>query len=332
MITFEELQKNITQNKWAPIYLLTGEEDFYIDVLTKELEERILPPEERDMNQILIYGRDSSVSEIVNLCKEYPFGATHKVIIVKEAKDLKKIETIAEFLPYLNTTTILILVYKHAKAPAALIKAIEKHQGIVFLSEKVKDWDLNKWVKQRVEYHKLKIEDQQAAIISEHIGNELSRIESEIEKLKIILPENSLITADIIEKHISISKEYNVFELQDAIGTQNIQKAYKIVGYFVQNPKDNPNVKILPMLHGFFYKMLRFHYLAHKTQDELFKLYNTKSSFMVNKQTAYAHRYPPQKIHRIFSDLRTYDLKSKGFENIAEDGELLKELIFKVMH
>lgn len=328
----EQLMQSISQKKWAPVYLLTGKETFYIDIVTETLENSILSDKDQEMNQTLFYGKDTTVTEVVNACRTYPFGTDYKVVFLKEAKDLKKIDSLSNYLPHFPSTTILVIAYKYGEASLTLKKAVKKQEGIVFLSEPINDWDLNKWVKQRVAYYHFQIDENATTVICEHVGNELSRIDGELKKLKIILPENTLITSDIIEKHISISKEYNVFELQEAIGTKNIQKAYKIILNFTQNPKDNPNEKLIPILYSFFYKMLRYHYMPNKVQAELFKLYNTKSAFMLNKQIGYANFYPPYHIQIIISYLREYDMKSKGVENNADKGELLKELIYKIMN
>ena len=228
------------------------------------------------------------------------------------------------------STSILVICYKYGKMKATQYKPYEK-KGVVFESVGVKDWNLPDWILKTANAFKFKLDPQTANVLAEHIGNDLSRIFNEFEKLKVILPPGSAITADVVEKYIGISKEYNIFELQDALGSRNVQKTYKIMANFAQHLKENPNIKTILMLYSFYHKMLMYHLSPDKSNEALRSIYGNLPPSIMSKNVRYAQSHTLPQLRNIISILHEYDVKSKGVDSNSEEGELLKEMIFKII-
>ena len=295
-------------------------------------EEGILEPEERDFNQSVLYGRDTDVDMVIANAKQFPFGSPYRVVILKEAKDLKHFESLDAYVQNPSPQTIFIVCYKYGTLKAAQTKAFASH-GVVFHSEGVKDWNLNAWIQDLAEqtFH-YKLNPQTAAVLGEHIGNDLSRIFTEFQKIQVVLPSGSEITPDIVEKYIGISKEYNIFELQDALGSRNIPKAYSIMLNFTLHQKENPNVKTILMLFNFYNKMIRYHLLPEKNQESMKLLYGTTYNNIIARNVGFANNHSLAQLTRIISILREYDMKCKGVDANNDNAELLKEMIYKITH
>jgi DNA polymerase III subunit delta len=332
-MSYEELIKNLKKRQFAPLYLLMGEEPFYIDQISNYLEENVMEESDRDFNQVVLYGNDKNtdVAQIIGAAKEFPFGSQYKLVIVKEAKELKDFDKLKGYAENPSKTTILVIAYKYAKLKAAQTKPFEKN-GVVFLSDKIKDYNLASWVQTQAKLHQFVINAQAASIIAGNIGNDLTRINNEFLKLKIFLPDNTEITSAIIEKYIGISKEYNVFELQNALGEQNEEKAYKIALNLCHNLKENPNVKTIATLYSFYSKMLAYRLAPDKSPETMAKIYGNIHPFILKINTEYAQRYSIVNLTKIISLLREFDMKSKGVDSSSNEEELLKELIYKILH
>lgn len=330
MIKYEELVTQLKSRQFAPVYLLMGEEPFYIDRICRFFENRVIDEENRDFNQVVLYGKDTSAAEIVANAKEFPFGSPYKLVVVKEAKDLKDIDLLKSYVENPVATSILVICYKYGKLKATQYKPYEK-KGVVFESVGVKDWNLPDWVLKTAAGFQFKLDPQTANLLAEHIGNDLSRIFNEFEKLKVILPPGSAITADVVEKYIGISKEYNIFELQDALGSRNIPKTYKIVTNFTQHLKENPNIKTILMLYNFYHKMLMYHLAPDKSNEALRTIYGNLPPSIMSRNVRYAQSHTIPQLCNIISILHEYDVKSKGVDSNSEEGELLKEMIFKII-
>ena len=330
MIKYEELVAQLKSRQFKPVYLLMGEEPFYIDRICRFFENRVIEEADRDFNQVVLYGKDTSAAEIVANVKEFPFGSQYKLVIVKEAKDLKDIDLLKSYVENPVETSILVICYKYGKLKATQYKAYEK-KGVVFESVGIKDWNLPDWVLKTASAFKFKLDAQTANILTEHIGNDLSRIFNEFEKLKVILPPGSSITPDVVEQYIGISKEYNIFELQEALGSRNIQKTYKIIHNFSQHLKENPNIKTILMLYNFYHKMLMYHLSPDKSNEALRAIYGNLPPMIMSKNVRYAQSHTITQLTYIISVLREYDVKSKGVDSNSEEGELLKEMIFKII-
>jgi DNA polymerase-3 subunit delta len=328
-MTYDQLLTHLQKKQFAPIYFLMGDEPFYIDEISNYIEENAMEEEHRDFNQMLLYGKETDVDEIVALVKQYPFGTAKRVIIVKEAKELKNIERLVKYAESPSQTAILVVCYKYATLKAAQVKSVEKN-GVVFLSEKMKDYKLPDWIQKHAAKYQFNMEPLVANLLAENIGGDLSRIDNEFKKLTIFLPQNSEITAGIIEKHIGISKEYNVFELQNALAERKIDKAYTIVHYFCQNIKQTPNVVTINSLASFYFKLLAYN-LSDKSAEAKAKVFG--SNIYVQKiNTGYAQNHSVLELKKIISILREYDVKIKGVDSNLPDEELLKELVYKLTH
>lgn len=328
---YEELLAQLQKGTFAPIYLLMGEEPLYIDLLCKFFENNVIAEADRDFNQVVLFGKDVDASEIIANVKQFPFGSPVRLIIVKEAKDLKNFDALKGYVENPITSSILVICYKYGKLRATQTKAYEKH-GVVFESVGVKDWNLADWIQKQAVTFDFKLSPTTATVLAEHIGNDLSRIYREFEKLQIILPPKSEITPDVIEKYIGISKEYNIFELQEALGSKNIPKTYKITANFIQHLKENPNIKTIMMLFNFYHKMLMYHLLPDKSSDNLAQIYGHIPPSILSKNIQYAQNHSFAQLTSIISILREYDVKSKGVDTNCEEGELLKEMIYKILH
>lgn len=328
---FEDVIKELTKQKYAPIYLLMGEEPFFIDQISKYIENNVIEEENRDFNQAILYGKDTDSAEIIANVKEFPFGSPYRVVVVKEAQDLKNLDGLKQYAEKPSKNAILVLCYKYKKLRAEHYKPFDKH-GVVFLSEKIKDNKLPEWILKQSEFYQFRMTPQTAKMLAEHIGNDLALINSEFLKLKITLPEGTEITPPIIEKYVGINKEYNIFELQNALGDRNIPKTYKIVHNFCDNIKENPNVKTIAALSKFYTRLLAYHYEPVKKEENLKKIFGNIHPFVIKLNCQYAQRYSVFELKKIIGLLREFDLKSKGLNTTAPDGELLKEMIYKILH
>lgn len=332
-MTFDEIMGRLKKRDFSPLYLLMGEEPFFIDQITDYLEENVMDPEDRDFNQMMVYGndRDTDTSQIIGTAREYPFGTPVRLVIIKEAKELKNFDLLKEYASHPSLSTILVVCYKYGKLKAAQYKPFEKN-GVVFVSDKIKDNKLSSWVQSEAANHHFTITMAGAGIIAENIGNDLTRIHNEFLKLKIFLPEGTEITPDIIEKYIGISKDYNIFELQNALGERNVQKAYKITLNLNRNSKENPLVKIIALLYPFYYKMLAYHLSPDKTPETMAKIYGNTHPYVMKINTSYAQHYSLPELYKIISLLREFDMKAKGVNASGNEENLLQELIYKVLN
>lgn len=330
MIKYDELKSQLRKGQFAPVYLLMGEEPFYIDRICSFFENKVVDPEARDFNQVVVYGKDTSAADITATAKEYPFGSPFRLVIVKEAKDLKDIDKLKAYVENPVSTAVLVICYKYGKLKAAQYKPYEKH-GVVFESVGVKDWELSGWVQKTAQQFGFGIEPQTSSIFTEHIGNDLSRIYNEFEKLKVVLPKGQTITPDVVEKYVGISKEYNIFELQEALGRRDAQRAYRIALNFTQHLKENPNIKTILMLYNFYQKMVLYHLSPDKSQTALREIYGNLPPSIVSRNVGYAQSHTLPRLAYIMSVLREYDVKSKGVDTNCTEGELLKEMVLKIL-
>lgn len=330
----KQLVTDIKNGNLKPIYFLMGEEAYYIDKISDFIEDTILTEEERGFNQMILYGRDISIEDIVSNAKRYPMMAEYQVVIIKEAQDLSRtIEKLASYAEHPQPTTILVVNYKYKKIDKrkALYKAIKK-SGVVYESKKLYENQVADWIRRILSPKGYSITPKAAQMLVEFLGTDLSKINNELEKLQIILPKNSQITPELIEENIGISKDYNNFELRKAIGDKNIVKAHQIVNYFAENPKDNPMVVTVSLLFNFFSQLLHFHGLKDKSPRSVASALRINPYF-VNEYVAAARNYPMRKVSTVVSTLRDFDVKSKGVgANAVPQGDLLKELLVRILN
>ena len=317
-----------------PIYFLMGEESYYIDKVSDFIENTILTEEEKGFNQMILYGRDVSIEDIVSNAKRFPMMAERQVVIVKEAQDLSRtIENLVAYAENPQPSTVLVICYKYKTLDKRkkLSKTIAKH-GILLESKKLYENQVGDWIRRVLSGKSYNIEPKATLMLVEFLGTSLSKINNELEKLMLILPKNSLITATHIEENIGISKDFNNFELRKAVGAKQIVKVNQIINYFAQNPRSNPLVMTISLLNSFFTQLLIYHGLKNKAKANVAKALRVNPYFVGDYDTA-ARNYPMRKVSEIISLLRTADLKSKGVgATNMNQGDILKELLFKMMH
>jgi DNA polymerase-3 subunit delta len=333
-VTYEAVMTGLKNRNYKPVYFLAGEEPYYIDLISDYIEDKVLPENEKAFNQIIIYGEDTSVPAIIDAARRFPMMSSHQVIIVKEAQSLKKIDDLAIYLEKPLSSTILVIAYKY-KTPdkrTKLVKLLEAG-AVYFESPKVRDYQIPGWIEKYLMAKGIRTDPAASAMLTEYLGTDLHKIANELDKLIITLPAGKpVITTDLIEKNIGISKEYNNFELQKAIGEKNILKANMIVNYFADNPKDNPIMLTISSVFGFFSKLLIFHSLKDKSKQNVAAALKVNPYFVKDYEYA-ATKYNITRTLHIISLLRIYDMRSKGFEDPGTSpGDLLKELIYKILH
>lgn len=329
----KQLVSDIKNRNLKPIYFLMGEEPYYIDKISDFIEDSVLTEEERGFNQMVLYGRDISVDDIVSNAKRYPMMAEFQVLIVKEAQDLsRQIEKLASYAMNPQPTTILVVNYKYKKIDKrkALYKAVKKI-GVIYESKKLYENQVADWIRRILSPKGYTISPKAALMLVEFLGTDLSKINNELEKLQIILPSGSQITPEVIEENIGISKDYNNFELRKAIGEKDKVKAFKIIKYFSENPKDNPVVMTVSLLFNFFSQLLQFHGLKDKSPRSVASALKINPYF-VNEYISAARNYPMKSVSHAVSVLRDFDVKSKGVgANALPQEDLLKELLVKIL-
>jgi len=328
----KKIVSSIKKGDIKPIYFLMGEEPYYIDAISDFIEKNVLSEDEKGFNQMTLYGRDISIDDIVSNAKRFPMMAERQVVIVKEAQDLSR--TIDKLESYAKTpqpTTVLVINYKYKKLDKrkAVYKAIKK-VGVVFESKKLYENKVPDWIRRVLSGQNYTITPKASQMLVEFLGTDLSKIMNELNKLKIILPEDTQITPDHIEKNIGISKDYNNFELRKAIGYRDTLKAYRIINYFGENPKDNPMIVTVSLLYNFFSQLLHLHGLHDKNPRSVASALKV-SPYFVNEYIDAARNYPMKKVSAIIGDLREFDVKGKGVNsNAVPQGDLLRELMVRI--
>ena len=317
-----------------PIYFLSGEEPYFIDQISNYIENNILEESEKGFNQMVLYGRDVTIEDIVSNAKRYPMMAERQVIIVKEAQDLSRnIEKLSTYADNPQPTTVLVIAYKYKKLDKrkGLAKALKKH-GVYYENKKLYENKVGDWIRNVLKDDGYNIQPKAAQMLVDFLGNDLSKVSNELQKLMLILPKGSEITPQAIEENIGISKDYNIFELRKAVTERDIVKAQRIAQYFIQNPKDNPLVLTVGQLYSLFANILKYHGLPQKDKATVAKTLGI-SPFFVGEYITAARNYPMKKVSACVALIREVDVKSKGVGASAfSSNDLLKELLVKIMN
>jgi DNA polymerase-3 subunit delta len=311
-VSFENILLDLKNRIYSPVYFLFGEEAYFIDVISDYIEENVLSETEKEFNQMVIYGKDSDPATIASYARRFPMMSNYPM-----------------------ESTLLVLCYKYEKIDRrkTFCKSIEK-KGVLFESARIYDNKIPDWIAEYVRKQNYTISTKACFLLAEFLGNDISKIVNEISKLVINVPEKEEITEEYVEKNIGISKDYNVFELQKALGRKEVLKANRIITYFAANPRENPLVKVIPLLFSFFSKLLVYHHLEDKSRNNVAAALSINPFFVADYQQAAAN-YSSARLVGIISLLREFDLKSKGVDSNATsfpDGELMKELIFRILH
>jgi DNA polymerase-3 subunit delta len=336
--TFDTILSDLRQKKYYPIYFLMGQEPFFIDKISDYIEQNVLAEEEKDMNLKVLYGKDTKLEQVIMEAKQFPFMADYRVVILKEAQNLDKSEKQLEKLEFytqnIPKNTILVICYKFKVADRRkkYIKDVENN-GVLFSSATLYDNRVPVWIINYCKNLSLQIDEGAADMLAKHIGNDLSRITTEIDKLLILLPKGTkTITTEIIEKNVGISKSFNNFELTKALGQKEILLANRIVAYFGQNPKDFAIQVTLATMFNYFVNLLHYQLLENKSQAYVAAVLGINPYF-VSEYAVAARFYPTPKLREIIHQIRIADAKSKGFGAVSPTSEyILKELVFKILH
>ena len=334
-MTYEDIAKNIKNGKFEPVYLLMGEEDYYIDRIADYIADNALDENEKEFNLTVVYGMDTDMASIVNNAKRYPMMSERQVVMVKEAQNLKSWDELGFYLQKPLNSTVLVFCYKHGAMDKRkkIVAEIEKN-GVVFESKKLKENMLPGFISSYLKRRKMEIEDKAAEMMADFVGNDLNRMAGELEKLIITMPKGkNRITPDEIERNIGISKDYNNFELKSALIAKDTLKANKIVKYFNDNPKNNPLQPTLAILFNYFSNLMVAYYAPERSENGVAAYLGLKSPWLAKEYLEGMRRYSGVKVMNIITQIRLCDARSKGIGNVSlSAGELLRELVYFILH
>jgi DNA polymerase III subunit delta len=339
--SYEDVLRDLKNKIYRPVYFFHGEESYYIDMLTDYIDQHVLEPSEKEFNQTVVYGRDTDTLSLLSIAKRYPMMSNYSVVIVREAHDMKYFsgKEKGDNDPLLNyvlnplSSTLLVFCYKYKSLDkrSKLYKALDKH-AVIFESKKVYDSKVPEWVHGYMHERGYRIAPQASLLIAEYLGNDLSKVANECDKLLLNVPKGKEIDNSLVERNIGISKDFNVFELNTALAKKHSLRAFRIAAHFRANPKMNPFVVTIATLYTFFSKVLLYHSLPDQSKAKAAAALGVNPFFISEYETAAAN-YPLSKVIHIIGLLREYDLKSKGIENISvHEGDLLRELIYKILN
>lgn len=334
-MTFEQIIADIKARKFKPVYLLMGDEPYYIDEITDMLVSTVLPEEEKDFNQTIRYGMETDVASVITMARSFPMMSDYQLIVIKEAQNLTKIEELEVYAKNPLHTTVLVLNYKNGTLDKRkkLYAEIDKN-GIVFESKKIPEYKIPAFISSYMQQKGLAIDAKSAQMLSDYLGNDLSKLTNEIAKLLIAIPGGQTqITPNLIEENIGISKDFNNFELLKAVIEKNTFKVNQIADYFEKNPKNNPLIVTLVVLFNFFSNLMICYWAKNKTEQGIAAELGFRNPYQAKDYVAAIRNYNAFKCMEILSLLRIYDAKCKGVDNVSTpDGELLKELLYKITH
>lgn len=335
-ISYESICKEIAERKFSPIYVLMGEEPFFIDQITDLLIENVLAEEERDFNQSIFYGADADAVSVINAARRFPMMSEYQLIVVKEAQLMRDIELLNAYTKHPLSSTVLVINYKYKTLDRrkSLAAAVEKN-GILFESKKIPDYKMPGFITGLLQQRSLAIDAKAAQMLSDFLGNDLNRLSKELDKLAIVMAQmgSKRVTPELVERNIGISKEYNNFELIKALATKDVLKANRIAQYFEKNPKTNPLQMTLAVLFNYFSNLLIAYYSKDRSEAGLMAALGLRSAFQLKDYQMGMRHYSAMKVFLSIGEIRKADAASKGVDNAsASDADLLKELLYKIMH
>ena len=330
---YEEIISSLKKKEFQPIYLLMGEEGYFIDKIADFISHHVLNESEKDFNQHILYGKDTTPETIISYARRFPMMAEHQVIIIREAQNIKKLEDLIPYAEHPLESTILVICHKYKTVDKRkTFVRLVKEKGVVFESQKIYENQLPDWINHYLRVHDYSIETQASILLSQYLGTDLSKVSNELDKLIIGYPPKTRITPDHVEKNIGISKNFNIFELQNAIGERDLLKTNRIIFHFAANQGANPFPKTITGLYFFFMKLLTYHFMKSKSPGEVAGKLQIHP-FFVKSYISAAQKYTIKKIVEIMAILREYDMKSKGSGNNSGTTEdLQKEMIYKILH
>ena len=329
--TFETIMRDLKAGQYAPVYVLMGEESYYIDRITDYIAQHALREEERDFNQTVVFGTDVSAGQVADLARRFPMMAERQVVIVKEAQNIKNWDRLEAYFEKPQQSTVLVLAYKNGTIDGRK-KVVAKAQkcGVVFESKKKRDYELPGFIEGYLKTLQCTIDNKSSQMIADHIGADLSRLTSELDKVVMSLPENDRrITPEVVELQIGVSKDFNGYELRSAIANRDVLKANRIVKYFDSNPKSGSAFMLIPLLFSYFQNLMIAYYSPNRTnENEVAKWLDLRNGWAAREYILGMRNYSGVKVMQIIDKIRETDAKSKGLDNPNTGvGELLKELV-----
>lgn len=335
--SYETIMRDLEARRFSPIYILMGEESYYIDKISDYIATHVLKPEERDFNQNIIFGADVTASQIVDSAKAYPMMAEKRVVIVKESQNLKGTEALEKYFKNPVASTILVLCHKNGSIDKRkkIIPSAQAGGGVIFESKKLYERELPRFIETYLRQHQVTIEPKAAQMIADHVGADLNRLTSELDKLLLSrLTTNGRVTPEVVEKEIGVSKDFNAFELRNAIIYRDIYKANLIIKYFDNNPKAGSLFSFLPMIFTYFENLMIAYYAPNRNNENAVANYlELRNAWAAKEYIIGMRNYSGMKTMQIISKIREIDAKSKGLDNPnTGPGELMKELIFFILH
>ncbi|MEM9919005.1 MAG: DNA polymerase III subunit delta [Bacteroidota bacterium] len=333
-MTHQDIIKSLKAKQYKPVYFLYGNEAHYIDLISKYIEDHVLSEAERSFNQMVFYGKDTEAKTLIDTACRYPMMAPYQVVLLKEAQDMR---SLADLLPYIEKpvpTTILVICYKYKRFDKRTKFAkVLKDKALMFESKKLYDNQVPDWIANYLRSKKLSIREDAGALVAEYLGTDLSKIANELDKLALNLSPGTIVSVKEVQDNIGISKEYNVFELQKALGLRDVLKANRIVNNFIANPKKHPLVMVVGALYNYFSKIYMLHYLRNSPDSEVVKALGLRSEYFLREYKAAQRHYNLPRVEKVIELLKTYDLRSKGVDNdSASGGELLREMVYRILH
>lgn len=336
-ITYDSIMRDLKQGRYAPVYYLMGEEGYYIDKICDYIAEHALPEEQRDFNQTVCFGADVTAAQVADMARRFPMMAERQVVIVKEAQNIRQTDALERYMEKPNPQTVLVICHKNGKVDGRKLKYVNaiKRAGILFESKKVSDRELPGFILSYFEQRQVSIDPKSVQMMAEAIGADLSRLTTEMEKLVTALPEDKRsVTPLLVERHVGVSKDFNAFELRDAIINKNVYKANQIISYFEKNPKAGSVYSMLPLLFAFFQNLLAAYYAPNrKSQESVAQHLGLRTPWGARDYMTGMNNYPGGKVLQIIHKMREVDAKSKGLDNPSTPAEqLMQELVYFILH
>ena len=334
--TYESILSDLSEGKFAPLYILMGEESYFIDKITDFIAQNALREEERDFNQTVCFGSDVSAAAVADMARRYPMMAERQVVIVKEAQNIKQWDQLEQYFEKPQPTTVLVIAYKNGTIDGRkkILTKAQNAGAVIFESKKLYERDLPVFIVDYLKRHQATIDQKSCLMIAEHIGSDLSRLTSELDKVCLSMPEGSRhITPEVVEEQIGVSKDFNGFEFRSAIANRDILKANQILKYFDSNPKSGGPFMLIPLLFNFFQNLMLAHYAPQKTDSGVAQFLDLRSAWGAKEYMIGLRNYSGMKTMQIIQEIRETDAKSKGLDNPNTPvGDLMKELVFFILH
>lgn len=335
-IPFPQLLQQLKKKQYESIYLLHGDEPYFIDQIADYLEANVLSEGEKAFNQSMLYGKETDAKTLIDTCFRYPMMSPYQLIILKEAQEMRGLKDIKPYIEKAVPSTILVICYKHKKLNlnSGFGKAL-KAKATILEAKKLYDNQVGDWIQKELKQRGMSIAPDAAELMAENLGTDLSKVSNALDKLQLNLPPKSTISKEEIEQHVGISKDYNVFELQRALGQGDVLKANRIVNYFAADPRKNSIIMVIGTLYNYFSKVLMLHSLQQKSEREVLQALGLRSNYFLREYRQSVQRFSLPKTVKVIRTLKEYDLKSKGIDfnkTNTEDGALLRELVWKILH